>query len=270
MTALCRRSSSASPMVPSGRRRSEATPLPFVAAGKPERNRTAEVGARSLNPGSVALGEHAELVALRIGHHDPGRVSLADVDPGRPPNPSSRATSAAWSSGRRSVQAVLDPLGVGHLTEQQARHRVRVGPDLELASAIVDDDPPRDSTPPTAELCESRWLSMITCSIPVPGDAACRKPWPPIGHEGAGLEAAALHGYAGRVLLVGLRVSSLFGWSWANPLAALVIIAVAVREGREAWRGEGCACAATSLTHDPPMPGCSDDCCGWRPNAAPR
>ena len=33
---------------------------------------------------------------------------------------------------------------------------------------------------------------------------------------------------------------ALFGLFWADPLAALVIAAVAVREGREAWRGEHC------------------------------
>lgn len=46
--------------------------------------------------------------------------------------------------------------------------------------------------------------------------------------------------YLSGVLLVGLVLNSLLGWSWADPLAALVIAAVAVREGREAWRGEGC------------------------------
>ena len=71
--------------------------------------------------------------------------------------------------------------------------------------------------------------------------------------------------YLSAVLLVGLGVNSLFGWSWADPLAALVIAAVAVREGREAWRGD--SCGATPLADDPPMPGCSDDCCGWRPGA---
>lgn len=39
---------------------------------------------------------------------------------------------------------------------------------------------------------------------------------------------------------------ALIGWSWADPLAALVIAAVAVREGREAWRGDTCACGPTS------------------------
>ncbi|MEV6375268.1 cation transporter, partial [Micromonospora musae] len=46
--------------------------------------------------------------------------------------------------------------------------------------------------------------------------------------------------YLSGVLLVGLGVNSLFGWSWADPLAALVIAAVAVKEGREAWRGDAC------------------------------
>lgn len=46
--------------------------------------------------------------------------------------------------------------------------------------------------------------------------------------------------YLSGVLLVGLLLNSLFGWSWADPLVALVIAAVAVKEGREAWRGEHC------------------------------
>lgn len=46
--------------------------------------------------------------------------------------------------------------------------------------------------------------------------------------------------YLSGVLLVGLLLNSLFGWSWADPIVALVIAAVAVKEGREAWRGEHC------------------------------
>ena len=46
--------------------------------------------------------------------------------------------------------------------------------------------------------------------------------------------------YLSAVLLVGLVLNSLFGWSWADPVAALVIAAVAVREGVEAWRGHHC------------------------------
>ena len=46
--------------------------------------------------------------------------------------------------------------------------------------------------------------------------------------------------YLSAVLLVGLGLNSLFGWSWADPAAALVIAAVAVKEGRDAWRGDAC------------------------------
>ncbi|GAA2897004.1 cation transporter [Pseudonocardia halophobica] len=46
--------------------------------------------------------------------------------------------------------------------------------------------------------------------------------------------------YLSGVLLAGLLLNSLLGWSWADPIAALVIAAVAVREGREAWKGRHC------------------------------
>ena len=46
--------------------------------------------------------------------------------------------------------------------------------------------------------------------------------------------------YLSAVLLAGLVLNSVFGWTWADPVAALVIAAVAVKEGREAWRGEKC------------------------------
>jgi divalent metal cation (Fe/Co/Zn/Cd) transporter len=46
--------------------------------------------------------------------------------------------------------------------------------------------------------------------------------------------------YLSIALLVGLLANALLGWWWADPLAALVIAAVAVNEGRESWRGEGC------------------------------
>ncbi len=44
--------------------------------------------------------------------------------------------------------------------------------------------------------------------------------------------------YLSAVLLVGLVLNAAFGWGWADPVAALIIAAVAANEGREAWRGE--------------------------------
>ena len=46
--------------------------------------------------------------------------------------------------------------------------------------------------------------------------------------------------YLSAALLVGLVLNAAFDWWWADPLAGLVIAAFAVREGREAWRGDGC------------------------------
>lgn len=40
--------------------------------------------------------------------------------------------------------------------------------------------------------------------------------------------------------LVGVGLNGLFGWWWADPLAALVISVLIAREAREAWRGKAC------------------------------
>ena len=72
--------------------------------------------------------------------------------------------------------------------------------------------------------------------------------------------------YLSGVLLVGLLLNATLGWSWADPLAGLVIAAVAVREGLAAWRGEGCSCGPTTLDELGPegsrTDDCTDDCCG--------
>jgi divalent metal cation (Fe/Co/Zn/Cd) transporter len=46
--------------------------------------------------------------------------------------------------------------------------------------------------------------------------------------------------YLSAVLLAGLVLNSLWGWSWADPVAAIGIAAIAVREGINAWRGDPC------------------------------
>ncbi|WAC55587.1 cation transporter [Gordonia sp. SL306] len=46
--------------------------------------------------------------------------------------------------------------------------------------------------------------------------------------------------YLSAVLLAGLVVNTLWGWSWADPVAALVIAVIATREGINAWRGQLC------------------------------
>ncbi|MFP5019742.1 cation diffusion facilitator family transporter [Pseudonocardia sp. 1LY6.1] len=51
--------------------------------------------------------------------------------------------------------------------------------------------------------------------------------------------------YLSAAVLVGLVLNAALGWWWADPVAGLVLAALAVREGVNAWRGEGC-CAPVS------------------------
>jgi divalent metal cation (Fe/Co/Zn/Cd) transporter len=59
-------------------------------------------------------------------------------------------------------------------------------------------------------------------------------------------------------LLLGLGLNALLGWWWADPITAIGIAAVAIREGRNAWRGDAC-CTAPIIAAD--GDGCTDRCC---------
>jgi divalent metal cation (Fe/Co/Zn/Cd) transporter len=72
--------------------------------------------------------------------------------------------------------------------------------------------------------------------------------------------------YLSVIVLAGLLLNALFGWWWADPGAALVIAAVAVREGIQAWRGEQCDdCALPGQSSEASScrcgPDCTDLCC---------
>lgn len=47
--------------------------------------------------------------------------------------------------------------------------------------------------------------------------------------------------YLSAILIGGLLLNALFGWWWADPIAALVMVPIIVKEGLEAWRGETCS-----------------------------
>ncbi len=83
--------------------------------------------------------------------------------------------------------------------------------------------------------------------------------------------------YLSAAVLLGLVLNSTLGWSWADPIVALGLAVVAVREGREALRGETC-CTPLRLDRDDPghdggtghgigdpcgcSAGCTGPCCG--------
>ncbi|MGH8868500.1 MAG: cation diffusion facilitator family transporter [Actinomycetes bacterium] len=66
--------------------------------------------------------------------------------------------------------------------------------------------------------------------------------------------------YLSVILLVGLVLNATLGWSWADPLVALLIAAVAVREGVEAWRGDAC-CDPALGTGETSGEKSGHDCC---------
>lgn len=75
--------------------------------------------------------------------------------------------------------------------------------------------------------------------------------------------------YLAGALFVGLLGNALVGAWWLDPLVGLLIAGVAVREGVDAWRGEGCCVSS-------PLDGaagfiddcCEDDCCTSTPTVS--
>jgi divalent metal cation (Fe/Co/Zn/Cd) transporter len=65
--------------------------------------------------------------------------------------------------------------------------------------------------------------------------------------------------YLSAAVLVGLVLNLAFGWTWADPVAGLVIVVFAVREGLEAWRGDACTTPVSALTGERQVEAC--DCC---------
>jgi len=65
--------------------------------------------------------------------------------------------------------------------------------------------------------------------------------------------------YLSAAVLVGLVLNLAFEWTWADPVAGLVIVVFAVREGLEAWRGDACKTPVSALTGERQVEAC--DCC---------
>jgi divalent metal cation (Fe/Co/Zn/Cd) transporter len=70
--------------------------------------------------------------------------------------------------------------------------------------------------------------------------------------------------YLAAALLIGLLGNAALGAWWLDPVVGLLIAGVAIREGLEAWRGEGCCVssplASQAFAHDD-CSGADADCC---------
>jgi divalent metal cation (Fe/Co/Zn/Cd) transporter len=87
-------------------------------------------------------------------------------------------------------------------------------------------------------------VSGITLVAMPPLAAAKRQVATALGSSAAASESrqTMLCAYLSAALLGGLLANAIAGWWWADPTVALLIGAVALREARDAWRGDSCTC----------------------------
>jgi divalent metal cation (Fe/Co/Zn/Cd) transporter len=89
-------------------------------------------------------------------------------------------------------------------------------------------------------------LAIVTLAAMPPLAAAKRRVGERLGSSATASESrqTMLCAYLSAGLLAGLLANAVAGWWWADPLVALGIGAVALREARGAWRGDACDCCA--------------------------
>jgi divalent metal cation (Fe/Co/Zn/Cd) transporter len=98
----------------------------------------------------------------------------------------------------------------------------------------------------TADHPEASWvgigLAAVTLSIMPPLARAKARVGEELGSSATKSEGRQnmLCAYLSAALIVGLGANAVLGWWWADPVTALVIAGVAIREGLEAWRGDAC------------------------------
>lgn len=131
---------------------------------------------------------------------------------------------------------------LSHAAERRAQKLVAV--QFFLLAPYVTAEAVRNLV--AAERPETSWLGigLVASSVvgmPVLGVAKRRLAdrLGSVATRGEGMQNL-LCAYLAGAVLVGLLGNTLFGLWWLDPAAALVIAAVAVKEGRESWRGEGC------------------------------
>jgi divalent metal cation (Fe/Co/Zn/Cd) transporter len=119
----------------------------------------------------------------------------------------------------------------------------------------------------TGAEAETSWLGMALTAtslvgMPILGIAKQRL--------AVTLGSSATHGegaqnllcaYLAGAVFLGLAGNALLGWWWLDPIAALLIAVVAVKEGRETWRGEGCCAAGPSVVPADGKAACDEECC---------
>ena len=106
---------------------------------------------------------------------------------------------------------------------------------VEAVKSLVTREPPDASIPGIV-------LSVLSLIVMPLLARAKRRVAADIGSRAlvADSRQTDLCAYLSAILLVGLALNALFGWWWADPVAALIMAPIIAREGVEAWRGEVC------------------------------
>lgn len=191
---------------------------------------------------AVGAGVAAGSIAL-IGF---GLDSLVEVAAG---------TVIVWLfTGRR--------VGDGERAERRAQQLIAIS--FFLLAAYIAVEAGRDLV--GGDHPQASWVGIGLAAVTAPTMPLLARAKRRIGHQ-LGSSAAVSESaqnlvcaYLSVALLIGLGANALFGWWWADPLAALVIAGVALREGLASWRGDACGCCAPASAV-PVADTCNDECC---------
>lgn len=132
--------------------------------------------------------------------------------------------------------------------ERRAQQLIAVS--FHLLAAYIAVEAARDLI--AGDHPEASWVGIGLAAVTAPSMPLLARAKQRIGRE-LGSSATVSEGaqnmlcaYLSVALLIGLGANAVLGLWWADPVAALVIAAVAVREGRQSWRGDACGCCAPS------------------------
>jgi divalent metal cation (Fe/Co/Zn/Cd) transporter len=137
-------------------------------------------------------------------------------------------------------------VGDGVRAERRAQQLIAVS--FFLLAAYIAVEAVRDLV--AGDHPQASWIGIALAAVTAPTMPLLARAKRRVGHRlgsSATVSESAqnlLCAYLSVALLIGLGANAVLGWWWADPLAALVIAGVAVREGRASWRGDACGCCA--------------------------
>ena len=134
--------------------------------------------------------------------------------------------------------------GVSHTAERRAQQLIAIS--YALLVAYIGVEAIRDLL--GSHHPEASWVGIGLAAVTAPTMPLLARAKRDVGRKLSSSTTVSEAGqnmicaYLSLALLVGLLANALLGWWWADPSAALVIAAVAGKEGIDAWRGKSCDC----------------------------